>query len=414
MISRRILPWYTAVSFAAMTSMCQFIANAVSGLSSRKQRWAKAAKSSRSCAFSSRGVSNWPPMELVMSWEPGIAHPVIPAQAHCCPGFWNMLVSPESEVSLWVCRPQVGWFGRWSFALTEAECNEQAEFDVCEQQRGAVFVSAGRGVMQDAQQHKSDQRDINLGAHGVLVAAEKAADLEVLLEPFEQQLDVPALFVELCDLDGGPLQVVGEQIEGLVVIGAGDHDLAQADIVERVERSAAAGLAVTDLDQAVGQDVLASSRVLGDQTAMRVVLASGDKGGAGSQDLGPPAVVGIALVEDISGARLDGHGAAGDHVVDLGRSHIEPYRPVLPRIIDQMQFQAARARIGLGPGKTIALERDRRCVEQPDQCLALLAQRSGRDRDQGRRNVAEHCRRPLGIGVGQRRTARLTQIEMVK
>jgi hypothetical protein len=89
------------------------------------------------------------------------------------------------------------------------------------------------------------------------------------------------------------------------VIGAGDHDLAQADIVERVERSAAAGLAVTDLDQAVGQDVLASSRVLGDQTAMRVVLTSGDKDGAGSQDLGPPAVVGIALVEDISGARLN-------------------------------------------------------------------------------------------------------------
>src|SRR6516162_7541248 len=336
MISRRILPWYTAVSFAAMTSMCQFIANAVSGLSSRKQRWAKAAKSSRSCAFSSRGVSNWPPMELVMSWEPGIAHPVIPAQAHCCPGFWNMLVSPESEVSLWVCRPQVGWFGRWSFALTEAECIEQAEFDVCEQQRGAVFVSAGRGVMQDAQQHKSDQRDINLDAHGVLVAAEKAADLEVLLEPFEQQLDVPALFVELCDLDGGPLQVVGEQIEGLVVIGAGDHDLAQADIVERVERSAAARLTVTDLDQAVGQDIVAGRRLLGDQTAMRIIFASGNEDGASGPDRGPPAVIGITLVKDIGGAGLDWYGAAVDHIVDLGRGHIKPHRPVLPRVINQV------------------------------------------------------------------------------
>ena len=122
--------------------------------------------------------------------------------------------------------------------MRETERIEQAELDVCEKQRGAVFVSAGRGVVQDAQQHKGDQRDIDLDAHGVLTAAEKAADLEVLLEPFEQQFDVPALFVELCNLDRRPLQVVGEQIEGLVAIAAGDHDLAQADLVERVERGA--------------------------------------------------------------------------------------------------------------------------------------------------------------------------------
>jgi hypothetical protein len=36
-----------------------------------------------------------------------------------------------------------------------------------------------------------------LDAHGVFAAAEKAADLEVLFQPFEQQLDLPALFVEL-------------------------------------------------------------------------------------------------------------------------------------------------------------------------------------------------------------------------
>ena len=103
--------------------------------------------------------------------------------------------------------------------MTEAEWAEQGEFDVCEEQRGAVFVSAGCGVVQDAQQHKGDQSDVDLDAHSVFAAAEKAADLEVLLEPFEQQLDVPSLFVELCDLDGRALEVIGEQIEGLVVIG---------------------------------------------------------------------------------------------------------------------------------------------------------------------------------------------------
>jgi len=57
MISRRISPRYTAASFAVMISTCQFIASATSGFSSQKQRCAKAAKSSRRCASSSRSVS---------------------------------------------------------------------------------------------------------------------------------------------------------------------------------------------------------------------------------------------------------------------------------------------------------------------------------------------------------------------
>ena len=45
---RRILPARNAINFAAMISMCQFIANWARGLSSRKQRCAKLTKSSRS------------------------------------------------------------------------------------------------------------------------------------------------------------------------------------------------------------------------------------------------------------------------------------------------------------------------------------------------------------------------------
>jgi hypothetical protein len=82
--------------------------------------------------------------------------------------------------------------------------------------------------MQDAQQHECDQGAVDLDAHGVFAAAEKAADLEVLLEPFEQQFDIPALFVELGDIDRGWLRVIGEQINRLVMIGADDDDLAQA------------------------------------------------------------------------------------------------------------------------------------------------------------------------------------------
>src|SRR6516165_9549837 len=48
MINRRILPSRTSISFAAMTSRCQFIASLACGLRSGKQRATKVAKSSRS------------------------------------------------------------------------------------------------------------------------------------------------------------------------------------------------------------------------------------------------------------------------------------------------------------------------------------------------------------------------------
>src|SRR6516165_11881685 len=56
MISRRILPWRTAVSLAAMTSRCQFIASAACGLRSWKQRAAKTTKSLRNNASYSARV----------------------------------------------------------------------------------------------------------------------------------------------------------------------------------------------------------------------------------------------------------------------------------------------------------------------------------------------------------------------
>jgi len=123
--------------------------------------------------------------------------------AHYCPGFCSGLGSLESEASLRVRRTQRRRSGRRGCVLVQAERAKEAEFEAGEEQRRAVLERAGRGVMQDAQQQKRDQRDIDLDADGVFVAAEKAADLEVLLEPLEQQLNLPALFVKLCDVGGG-------------------------------------------------------------------------------------------------------------------------------------------------------------------------------------------------------------------
>jgi hypothetical protein len=159
----------------------------------------------------------------------------------------------------------------------QLERSEEAELEAGQQQGGAGGEGAGGGPMQDAQQHEGDQRGVDLEAHGVFAAAPEGADLEVLLEPFEQQLNVPALFVEPRDLGGRALEIVGQQAKRLATALALDHHLAQQHLIERVGRRAAARPAMTDPDRAVGQDRGALGNVLGGRAAVGVLLAPGDK-----------------------------------------------------------------------------------------------------------------------------------------
>ena len=141
--------------------------------------------------------------------------------------------------------------------------------------------------------------------------------------------------------------------------------------------------------------------------------APGDEKGAGRENFRPPAEILTALVEDAARTGFERNVAAGHPVIHLGRGDIEPHRPALPRVAKDRQLQAAGAGIGLGPRKTVTLEPDRGRSEQPKQGLALGPQRAGGDRDQRHRDVAEHRRRPVGIGRSQCRATRRTPVEMI-
>ena len=60
--------------------------------------------------------------------------------------------------------------------------------------------------------------DPDLRFHGALVCTEKRFDAQMLLDPFEKQLDLPATFVELGDDQSGKLKIVGEEAEALVCL----------------------------------------------------------------------------------------------------------------------------------------------------------------------------------------------------
>jgi hypothetical protein len=59
--------------------------------------------------------------------------------------------------------------------------------------------NAGLALMGDTQQQERDHGDGKLDAHGVFGCAEEPLNLERLLHPAKEQLDIPAGFVEASD-----------------------------------------------------------------------------------------------------------------------------------------------------------------------------------------------------------------------
>ena len=68
-----------------------------------------------------------------------------------------------------------------------------------------------RFEFQIAQKQIGDKSDPQLGQQGVLRSADEAFDLELLLDGFEEEFDLPAVFVKLSDGFSGPGEVVGQE-----------------------------------------------------------------------------------------------------------------------------------------------------------------------------------------------------------
>ena len=113
---------------------------------------------------------------------------------------------------------------------------EQGEAQLGEQDPQAARVALCLVVQ--GQQQVGDQRGEDLDVDGMRTAPQEVAQAQVLLDPLEEQLDPPALFVMLGDLRGGAVQIVGGQHQGAVVLGAGHGHAAQGLLVGVLSPSA--------------------------------------------------------------------------------------------------------------------------------------------------------------------------------
>src|SRR6266478_3969697 len=79
------------------------------------------------------------------------------------------------------------------FSHEQALANELSE--------AQVQHSQGIQTPREAQEQIGDHRSDDLQANGVVVLAHEFAKIEMLLDPAEQEFDLPATLVERCNLD---------------------------------------------------------------------------------------------------------------------------------------------------------------------------------------------------------------------
>src|SRR6202022_746934 len=102
-----------------------------------------------------------------------------------------------------------------------------------------------------------DHSGEDLQTDGILVGAEELADIEMLFDPSEQQLDLPADLIERGDLDRRAFEIVGEERHHACLLApyldaperdrkpgvafAGEHDLVIGEDFEAIPLALAQG-----------------------------------------------------------------------------------------------------------------------------------------------------------------------------
>src|SRR5215475_6440691 len=172
----------------------------------------------------------------------------------------------------------------------------------------------------DAQQQIGDHRREDLQPNGVLVVAEELADREMLLDPAEQQFDLPSALVERGDLHGRALKIIGEQGDAAAFV-APHPDAPQRDRQPGVTLADEADLSVIDDGEAVAGPLAHGTIAGGAQT--HVGLRAGDEESPGIIDFPPPVEAAIPLVIDVGHAGLDPHLPTDLDIIDVGGGDLD-------------------------------------------------------------------------------------------
>src|SRR6266849_4059916 len=184
------------------------------------------------------------------------------------------------EVGLWFAR--IDWWRGVDF------CDRFSHEQALANEFGEAQVQHFQGIQApgETQQQIGDHRSNDLQTNGVVVLAHELAKIEMLLDPAEQQFDLPATLVESRNLDCRALEIVGDESDRPALVTF-DLDASQRDRQLGIALAREHDIGVVDDFKTVADGLAHVPRLRLAQA--RVDLDARDEESVGGVDLLPPA-----------------------------------------------------------------------------------------------------------------------------
>ena len=262
-------------------------------------------------------------------------------------------------------------------------------------------VGQMQAFLGNGDQHVSADCNPDLRLDRVLVGAIKRLDAQMLLDPFEKQLDLPALAVKICNQLGFEGEVVGQKSYSLSSVVPYHHASQCGGIVfAGIENCQYAGLIAHDVRVGPVYGVGVAPLEFG------IGLGTGDEEGVGLMDHKQSLEIQVPTIEQVIGARLDVQQVQGVDLVGLAVADVNESGYGAAQVQQGVQFDSRLVRAKRCPRINRKAQVYRRGIEGVDRCVQVDRQRvfgiqGTRHGDQVLREVGVDLPRPGCIGIGQ-------------
>jgi hypothetical protein len=255
-------------------------------------------------------------------------------------------------------------------------------------------------LFHDGHEHVDADGDPDLRLHGVVAGAVESFDSQMLLDPLEEQLDLPTALVELRDRERRQREVVGQEHQPSFVFGVVKRDAAQRDGVRsrRLETRQDNGL------------IAAESRGLVDRAtraacAIEIPLAAGDEERRGRGEAIKSLEIEVAAVHHVECPGFDRQLVEDVDIVYFPVGNVNKAGDVAAQVEQRMELDGGFAAAKFGPRKQAQAQVDRGGIERVDRLRQIDGQRflgvqlpRTADQDLGEVGIDSPVVRRVGVG----------------
>ena len=259
-------------------------------------------------------------------------------------------------------------------------------------------------LFDNSDQHISGDGAPDLRLHRILAVADKPLDAQMLLDPLEEQLDLPAALVKCSNAQRRQGGIVGQKHQGLAGFRVFEADAPQLfrivlRDVETIQRNA---LVADDSRAPVGRHRI-------HPVCVHAALGAGHEERSRLVECEQPTEVQIAAIHHIERTGFDGQPVQHVDIAHLAVGNMDESRNVSAQIQQGMQLDRRLGRTKRRPWKQRQAQIYGRRVQGIDRVgeidsETLLAIQLARTPNKHRRQVFPYVPVATLVGIGQRRT----------